>query len=83
MKAVCERTLWRRINKRASKVQDIGTRLNHGKERRGRAMNIRKVMVVGAPTIDLTLAGNCGRKTGKGWYDYTSGEKKPRTDINF
>ena len=31
----------------------------------------------------LVEAGECGRKSGKGWYDYTSGEKKPRTDINL
>lgn len=31
----------------------------------------------------LVAAGDLGQKTGKGWYDYTSGEKKPRTDINL
>ena len=31
----------------------------------------------------LVASGDLGRKTGKGWYDYTRGEKQPRTDINL
>ena len=31
----------------------------------------------------LAISGDLGRKTGKGWYDYTSGEKKSRKDIKY
>ena len=31
----------------------------------------------------LVVSGDLGQKTGKGWYDYTEGEKKPRKDVKF
>ena len=31
----------------------------------------------------LVESGDLGKKSGKGWYDYTSGEKKPRGDVKF
>ncbi len=31
----------------------------------------------------MVASGDLGRETGKGWYDYTSCERKSRTDLNF
>lgn len=31
----------------------------------------------------LVWSGDLGCKTGKGWYDYTSGQKIPRKDVQF
>ena len=56
------------------------------------ALNVSKTLYDGYKDVkwrpnrtmeQLAISGDLGRKTGKGWYDYTSGEKKPRTDIEF
>jgi len=31
----------------------------------------------------LVFSGDLGRKTSRGWYDYRSGQKRPRTDIKW
>ncbi|MCX5833340.1 MAG: 3-hydroxyacyl-CoA dehydrogenase NAD-binding domain-containing protein [Deltaproteobacteria bacterium] len=31
----------------------------------------------------LVESGDLGKKSGRGWYDYSSGEKKPRSDVKF
>jgi 3-hydroxybutyryl-CoA dehydrogenase len=31
----------------------------------------------------LIICGDLGKKSGKGWYDYTGGERKPRNDVKF
>jgi len=56
------------------------------------ALNVSKTLYEGYKDVkwrpnrtmeQLAISGDLGRKTGKGWYDYTSGEKKPRKDIKF
>ena len=56
------------------------------------ALNVSKTLYEGYKDVkwrpnrtmeQLAISGDLGRKTGKGWYDYTSGEKKPRKDIEF
>jgi 3-hydroxybutyryl-CoA dehydrogenase len=56
------------------------------------ALNVSKTLYEGYQDVkwrpnrtmeQLAISGDLGRKTGKGWYDYTSGEKKPRKDIKL
>jgi len=56
------------------------------------ALNVSKTLYEGYKDVkwrpnrtmeQLAISGDLGRKTGKGWYDYTSGEQKPRKDIKF
>jgi 3-hydroxybutyryl-CoA dehydrogenase len=56
------------------------------------ALNVSKTLYEGYQDVkwrpnrtmeQLAISGDLGRKTGKGWYDYTSGEKKSRKDVKF
>jgi 3-hydroxybutyryl-CoA dehydrogenase len=56
------------------------------------ALNVSKTLYEGYRDVkwrpnrtmeQLAISGDLGRKTGKGWYDYTSGEKKSRNDVKF
>ena len=56
------------------------------------ALNVSKTLYEGYQDVkwrpnrtmeQLAISGDLGRKSGKGWYDYTSGEKKSREDITF
>ena len=56
------------------------------------ALNVSKTLYEGYKDVkwrpnrtmeQLAISGDLGKKTGKGWYDYTSGEQKPRKDIKF
>jgi len=56
------------------------------------ALNVSKTLYEGYQDVkwrpnrtmeQLAISGDLGRKSGKGWYDYTSGEKKSRKDVTF